>query len=88
MTAALTFLKTVYDALKAAINAILAETIFKASPEIAEYYADGVGLLVTLSALYLILEVVSAGKRIIRLILILGWALLLISIGITAMGQG
>ena len=81
---AMTFLNALYDALKSFLETLLASTIFKASPEIATTYSDATSLLVSLTAMYILLEVVQVGKRIIRAVLLLGWVLLMASLVLSA----
>lgn len=81
----LVFLRTAYDLLRSFIGNILANTLFKAAPQTADIYSDALSLLISLTALYLLLEFVTIGKRIIKTILILGWVLLLIAIGLSAL---
>ncbi len=79
LTLLLTFLRTIYNLIRTFLETILNETIFKASSELSSLYSDALTLLITLTAFYLVLELVSVGKRIIKIILILGWVLLLIA---------
>ena len=81
---AMTFLATAYAALKAAIEKLLEETVFKANPQLASQYAEGVSILVALTAIYLILEFVSSAKRIVRAVLVLGWVLLIVALVISS----
>jgi len=62
---------------------ILENTIFKDYPEYATTYGDAITFLVSITAIYLILEMVSSAKRIIKIILAVGWALLFITIAIS-----
>ncbi|MEM2750323.1 MAG: hypothetical protein QXH53_01435 [Nitrososphaerales archaeon] len=81
----LVFLRTAYDLLRSFIGNILTNTLFKAAPKTADIYSDALSLLISLTALYLLLEFVTIGKRIIKTILILGWVLLLIAIGLSSL---
>ena len=74
------FIYAVYYFIRNLIMMLLNETIFKGHPAYAASYGDAITLLVSLTALYMILELVSAGKRIIKAILILGWIFLVIAI--------
>ncbi|MDW8044884.1 MAG: hypothetical protein RMJ31_03815 [Nitrososphaerota archaeon] len=84
----LIFLRTAYDTLRSFIGSILAETLFKAAPKTAELYSDAISFLISLTALYLILEFVAIGRRIIKIILILGWILLFVAIGLSTLTIG
>ena len=76
----LTFIRTIYEELSSFLELLLSITIFKSSPEIATTYSEAISLLISLSAIYLILEVTLIGKRVIKLVLLLGWSLLMLSI--------
>jgi hypothetical protein len=74
------FLFTMYDYLKKGIVFILEQTVFKANPQLAEYYAEVATLLASLTAIFIILEVLSVPKKVVKILLILGWLLFLFSI--------
>lgn len=86
LTLILTFLRTIYDFIRSILDSLLKDTVFKADPELADLYSDAITLLVTLTAFYLVFEFVSAAKKIVRLILILGWVLLGIAFTISSLG--
>ncbi len=77
------FLATAYDALRSAVGILLKGTVFKANPQPATRYAEGVSILVALTAVYMILEFVSSAKAIVRTVLVLGWVLLIVAMIIT-----
>lgn len=72
------FLATAYDALRSAVGILL-----KANPQPATRYAEGVSILVALTAVYMILEFVSSAKAIVHTVLVLGWVLLIVAMIIT-----
>lgn len=74
------FLFTMYDYLKKGIVFVLEQTVFKANPQLAEYYAEVATLLASLTAIFIILEVLSVPKKVVKILLILGWLLFLFSI--------
>jgi hypothetical protein len=74
------FLFTMYDYLKKGIVFILEQTVFKSNPQLAEYYAEVATLLASLTAIFIILEVLSVPKKVVKILLILGWLLFLFSI--------
>lgn len=74
------FLFTMYDYLKKGIIFILEQTVFKTNPQLAEYYAEVATLLASLTAIFIILEVLSVPKKVVKILLILGWLLFLFSI--------
>jgi hypothetical protein len=84
----LNFLWTIYSYLREAIRFIMSVTVFKAAPEAAATYSDICTLLVTLTALYLVLEFVSAARKIVRVILIVSWILFIISLVVSMVSMG
>ena len=77
---ALNFLTTIFRAIKDSLQTILNETIFKSRPDLASFYSDGISLLISLTALFLILEFLSGAKKIMGFVLLAGWVLLVLSI--------
>jgi len=47
---------------------------------LAAKYADATTILITITAILIIFEVFTAAKKILRIIVILGWVLLILSI--------
>jgi len=80
------FLYAIYYFFRDLMIYILENTIFKDYPEYATTYGDAITFLVSITAIYLILEMVSSAKRIIKIILVIGWALLFITIAISLVG--
>ena len=74
------FLFTIYDYLKKGIVFLLEQTIFKTNPQLADYYAEVAAFLASITAIFIILEVVSVSKKIVKILLILGWLLFVCSI--------
>ena len=74
------FLYAIYYFLRSAIAFLLETTIFKDHPEYAATYGDAITFLVSLTALYLILEMIEAAKKWVKIILIIGWGLLIVTI--------
>ena len=74
------FIFTIYDYLKKGVASLLEQTIFRAAPEIADYYGQVATLLASLTAIFIILQAVDASKRIVKFLLIFGWLLLIGSI--------
>lgn len=73
-----------FNGLRWAIESILNMTLFKVNPDLSEAFASTIALLVSLTAAYILLVVVSAGKKILGIIILLGWALLIVSMIISA----
>lgn len=78
--ALMNFLYTIYYYIREAVKVVLEYTIFQSSPEIAATYSDICTLLITLTAVYILLEFVSTAKRILRVILILAWAMFIVTL--------
>jgi len=74
------FFYLLYRAVRAFIQYIFEATIMRADPTLAAKYADATTILITVTAILLVLEVFSAAKKILRILVILGWALLVVSI--------
>lgn len=74
------FIYTVYGGLTKALSYLLEQTIFKEYPKLAEFYGQIASFLISITAVYLILLLVTAAKKMIGLLLILGWALFIVTI--------
>jgi len=74
------FIFTIYDLLKKGVASLLEQTIFKAAPELADFYGQVATLLASLTAIFIILQAVDASKKIVKFLLIFGWLLLVGSI--------
>lgn len=74
------FLFTMYEYLKKGIMYILEQTVFKANLQLADYYAAAAAFLASLTAIFIMLEVLSIPKNLVKILLILGWLLFLASI--------
>lgn len=74
------FLFMIYDYLRKGVAFILEQTIFKADPELADFYGEVATFLASLTAIFIILEVVGASKKVVKLLLIFGWILFIGSI--------
>ena len=72
-------LYTVFTMIRDAVSWLMAETIFKADPELASLYGDVASALAMLTALYIVLEFFALGRKIVKAVLILSWAMLFIS---------
>ena len=81
----LNFIYLIYDALRNGIQTLLEMTIIRASPALAQKYADSLSLLITITAIWLLLEFSTNLKNVIRAVVILGWILLIISIAISVL---
>ncbi len=73
-------LYAIYYFVRELIMKLFEYTIFRENPELALIYSDAFTVLISLTAIYLILELFSAAKKFVKWVLIIGWALLLVSI--------
>jgi len=74
------FLYTLYDYVRKAIIFSLEKTIFKDNPGLADFYGDAASFLASLTAVYLLLLLVASAKKIIGVLLLLGWVLFALTI--------
>lgn len=74
------FLYAIYYFLRNAIAFLLESTLFQEHPEYAATYGDAISFLISLTALYLILEMIATAKKWVKILLIIGWGLLLVTI--------
>jgi len=74
------FIFTIYDLIKKGVTSLLEQTIFRADPELADYYGQVATLLASLTAIFIILQAVDASKKIVKFLLIFGWLLLVGSV--------
>lgn len=69
-----------YNWLTNFLTQILQQTILKDNPSIAQDYGSAIAMLVSLTAIYILLVLVSAFKKILGIILALGWVLLIVAL--------
>jgi uncharacterized membrane protein len=72
-----------FRSLENLISSLLADTIFKAKPELAARFGGPISLLVSLTALYVILTFISAARKAIALILAIGWIALIAAMALS-----
>ncbi len=75
-------LLTIYNWLVNVITTVLQQTILKDNPDIAREYGSALTLLITLTAVYLLLVLVSAFKKILGVIIAIGWLAIIIAIAL------
>lgn len=73
-------LYAIYYFIRELIKSLFEFTIFKENPELALIYGDAFTILISLTALYLLLEIFVSAKKFVKWILIIGWVLLIVSI--------
>jgi len=74
------FFYLLYQAVRNVIQYIFESTIMKVDPSLAAKYADATTILITITAILIIFEVFTSAKKILRIIVVLGWVLLILSI--------
>jgi len=74
------FLYSIYNSLTEGLSFLLEQSIFKEYPKVAEFYGQVASFLISITSLYLILLLVTAAKKVIGVVLILGWALFIVTI--------
>ena len=74
------FFYLLYQAVRNVIQYIFESTIMKVDPSLAAKYADATTILITITAILVIFEVFTSAKKILRIIVVLGWVLLILSI--------
>ncbi len=65
------------------ISYLLQTTVFKADPTLATQYGQALTLLISLTAIYIILAFVSSLKKIIGIVIALGWILVITAMVLT-----
>jgi len=81
--ALINFLYAIYYFIRDIITFILENTLFKEAPEIAVMYGDIITFLISITAIYILLVMIESVKKYFKIILVLGWGLLFLSIAIT-----
>jgi len=71
---------SIYDGARNTIIDFLNASVFKEKPELGSYYGDAITLLAGLTALWLLIAVVSSIRKLLGWILLIGWGLLGLSI--------
>ncbi len=74
------FLYLLYDYIKRAVIFLLEKTIFQQNPKLATFYGEVATFLASLTAIYLLLLLISSAKKVIGVVLLLGWALFFVAI--------
>jgi len=68
-----------YNWLVYIVKYTLEVTVFKENPDLAQKYADAIGILSSITAIYLILILFESAKKILKVLLVLGWGLLILA---------
>ena len=78
------FLYSIYAYLRKLVVYMLEQTIFKGQPGLASFYGEAATFLASITALYVILSLVTLARRVVMVVLIIGWVLFAVSIVIRA----
>jgi len=70
----------VYAAVRSFIQSILETTIFRAEPSLSAKFADALTLLITVTAVWLILEFATGFRKIVRILVLVAWLLFALSV--------
>ncbi len=82
---AMNFVYTIYNGLTKALSFLLEQSVFKEYPELADFYGQIASFLIAITSVYLILLLVTAAKKIVGLLLIIGWALFIVTLVVRAL---
>ena len=74
-----------FNWLRSMIETLLNMTLFKVNPGLVDSFASTIALLITLTTIYIILVFVSSAKKILGIVLVLGWGLLIVSLILSAL---
>jgi hypothetical protein len=80
MAQVLNFLHYLYGLMRGGIVFLLEQTVFRENEQLAGFYGDVVSFLVSLTVIYLLLLLVNSAKKVIGVILFLGWALFVVAL--------
>jgi len=72
----------IYNWLVYTITELLRSTVFKGREELAQDYASATTILVSMTAIYLILTLFEGVKKFLKMLLIVGWALLAVALAL------
>lgn len=88
ITTAMEALLWLYNWLVYTIKSLLENTVFSGHPELAQKYADATTILVSITAIYLILTLMEGLKKFLKLLIIVGWGLLILAIVLGSISTG
>ena len=74
------FLHYLYGFVRKGIVLLLEKTVFHQNKKLAGFYGDVASFLASLTAIYLLLLLVNSAKKIVGVVLFLGWALFVVAL--------
>ncbi|MEM3365682.1 MAG: hypothetical protein QXM93_04615 [Candidatus Methanomethyliaceae archaeon] len=75
-----------FDLLRSFISFIVENTILRGRPDLANSFSSAITLLITVTAVYILLVFVTAAKKAIGIVLLIGWGLLILSLILAGFG--
>jgi hypothetical protein len=75
-----------FDLIRSFINFIVENTILRGRPDLANSFSSAITLFITVTAIYILLVFVTAAKKAIGIVLLIGWALLILSLILAGFG--
>lgn len=79
-TAIVQGLLTLYNWLVEVIRNLLMSTVFRERPDLADKFSSALTLLISLTALYILITFIAAIRKIIGILLLIGWVALIIAL--------
>ncbi len=74
------FLYSAYAYLRNLVVYMLEQTVFNGQPELASFYGGAATFLASITALYILISFVTMARRVVMVVLIIGWVLFVVSI--------
>lgn len=75
-----------YNWLVYILTGLLESTVFKGREELAQEYASATTILVSITAIYLILTLFEGIKKFLKILLVVGWILLGLAVALGVVG--
>ena len=79
----ISYLTGIFEQIRLYVKHYLEMYVFSKNPELASKFGDFLVFLVTLTVIYALIEFVEGFKRVLRIIVILGWVLFLLLVGLS-----
>ncbi|MGC8936446.1 MAG: hypothetical protein ACP5KV_03670 [Candidatus Methanomethylicaceae archaeon] len=86
LSSALNVIYFFFDLLRSFISFIVENTILRGRPDLANSFSSAITVLITVTAIYILLVFVTAAKKAIGIVLLLGWGLLILSLILAGFG--
>lgn len=86
LSSALNVVYFFFDLLRSFISFIVENTILRGRPDLANSFSSAITVLITVTAIYILLVFVTAAKKAIGIVLMIGWGLLILSLILAGFG--